>query len=391
MHGRKLILVVLLGGVLLAAGLFVVLHFRSDDFPPEADRTNPGPSASLPVVQPPPEPQPAVFTELRVAGDDGEVALLPPSDRPITPADEPETLPRPPTSVPNTSAATDTQPTSRPAPSTVPAPQQLDLLGRADRALAAGDVDHAVALFQRATQHIPDDKEAWRGLAMALLAGKRYTDAIGVYDRLIELGSPEPVTLHNRALALARAGRVYEAERQYVALLRDHPNHEDARVNLATLYQARGKLADAAAQWRERLRRRPDHADAHASLAEVLTDLDRHDQAMHHYAEAAKQRPKRASLWLNLAASACRAGSGGKAITALDRAIELAPYDAEAWSMRGDVLLELYRATEDTAPLRQAVTAWQKSLALDADQPDLRNKLDTYRPIAENRPAGNAP
>ena len=67
----------------------------------------------------------------------------------------------------------------------------------------------------------------------------------------------------------------------------------------------------------------------------------------------------------------------------LQRAIELAPYDAEPWRMLGDVKLQLYRATKDKALLAGAVTAWQKSLNLDTNQPELKKRLDLYAPLVE--------
>lgn len=384
------ILAGLLGG-LAAVGVLLLAHALLTRRPTRTPKQNPR-AKNLLRAQPRPgrepvssDPNEPVFTSLQLAGQDGDVTFRPRAGEGDVQA--PQTDPLPPRPAPATRSATTDAPESQ--PSTTPGgPTGLDgQLRRADRALAAGQSDEAVALYRAATGDHPRALDAWRGLAMALQASERYDEAIVVYRKLLDLGDEQPATRHNLALALAREGEFYEAEREYLELIRSQPDYKDAQVNLAMLYQLRGKLADAAERWRAVLRRWPDHVEAHASLGEVLMDLGQAEGAMDHYAEAAKLRPKRAGYWLNFAAAACRAGSGGRAITALDRAITLGPYDAEAWRMRGDILLELYRSTEQQDLLDQAVAAWRRSLELDDNQPSLRDLLTTYGPMATSRPA----
>ena len=90
------------------------------------------------------------------------------------------------------------------------------------RAFSQGHFRRAEALFE---------DPAWK--AAALYRQGRFLAAA----RLLE-PSPAPADRYNRATALARAGHIPTAIRLYEELLLEHPDHADARHNLAVLKQA---------------------------------------------------------------------------------------------------------------------------------------------------------
>ncbi len=259
-----------------------------------------------------------------------------------------------------------------------------DAIRRGNIALNQDQPDIAEAHFRKALQADEHNPDALGGLAMALLMAGKHKESIPVYWDLIGVKPDAYNAYHNLALALVRSGQRMEAERVYLLLLDRKPDFIEGRANLATLYQARGKLADAARHWRKVLDLDPERPDAWANLGEVLFDLGEMQDSMKAYAEAAKLQPENASAWLNYAAAAQAAGSGGRAILALQRALELAPQDAEAWRMLGDTKLEIYRARDDQTMLKEAVEAWQKSIQLQPDQPELKKHLNLYAPMLDD-------
>lgn len=257
-----------------------------------------------------------------------------------------------------------------------------------DKALADGNTDEALRQFRHAHQLDPDNAEVLRGWAMALLVKQDFAQAVEVYRRLAELRPDDRTARYNLALALMREGEFFQAEEVYRQLLRDEPDFLDARVNLALLYQSQGKLSWAREQWQAVLQRDEDSAEAHALLAEVLLDLNRREEGMEHFARAAALQPKVASAWLNYAGAAAEVGSVGRAVAAMNRALHLAPQDAEAWRMLGDLKMELYRVTNDPAVLAEAVSAWEQSHTLDDTQADLARRIELYKPLTQHTTVG---
>jgi len=70
---------------------------------------------------------------------------------------------------------------------------------------------------------------------------------------------------------------------------------------------------------------------------------------------------------------------------ALRKSLALAPHDAEAWAMLGDISLEIYRAKGDRPRAIEAVQAWKRSLEIDPNQPRLTKLVRIYDRPAKDR------
>lgn len=256
----------------------------------------------------------------------------------------------------------------------------------ADRALARGDHATAVRCMYRAVDLDPTRVDSLRGLAVALVAAKRFREAVPVYEAVLGSVPTDKTARFNLAIALSRIRDFHRAEVEYRRLLESHEDLVRGWYNLATLYQAQGKLHDARRAWQSVVRLAGHLPSAHSCLGEVLTDLGKHEKAMLAYAEAAKLSPKEVGAWLNLAAAARAAGSYGRAVVALQRAVKLAPVDADVWARLGEVQLELHRSTENRQFLVEAARSWQKSLQLDGDQPELRRRLQACEAALSVKP-----
>ena len=86
--------------------------------------------------------------------------------------------------------------------------------------------------------------------------------------------------------ALAEAGRMAEAVREYETALRLRPNFLTARNNLGIALVAIGRAGEAIRQLEESLRQDPDDAQAHLNLGVALDLLKRTPEAVPHYEAA---------------------------------------------------------------------------------------------------------
>lgn len=271
-------------------------------------------------------------------------------------------------------------------------------MAAADRAMARGDIATAVICYRRAVALAPRDADALKGVAMALMASRKFDDALPVFRQLLEIDSQDKVTRFNLAVALAQLRQFGQAETAYLELLRIDPAYYRARYNLATLYRAQGKLESARNAWAKVLEQAAelapaDRAWAYAAYGEVLMDLRDFPAAMEATAQAAKLQSDDPDAWLNFAAASTAAQSYGRALVAARRAAKLAGLNATTWARCGDILLELHRATGKPECLAEALEDWRISLGLDGNQPKLRADLQTYEPllksIAATRPSTN--
>lgn len=247
-----------------------------------------------------------------------------------------------------------------------------------DRALERGSAATAVKCFRRAVALDRNSPDALKGLATALTAVGRHEDALAIYDGILRLCPRDRTARFNRAVALSRLRRFTEAEQAFAELLEEDEDFLKARYNLAALYHADGRLGQARNAWRQVITRAPGLASAHAALGQVLMELGEPVEAMRAFSEVAKRQPGSPGAWMDFATAARAAGSCGRAVVAVRRALKLSPPDAALWRRGGMLLLEAHRATGKAELLAEAVRAWRKSLQLDPAQERLRELTDTY-------------
>lgn len=79
----------------------------------------------------------------------------------------------------------------------------------------AGDTAGAIDHYRRATTLDSGFAEAYIGLGTALVAEKRYAEAVPVLETAVKLSPDDPMAHYNLATALSRVGRKEEADREF--------------------------------------------------------------------------------------------------------------------------------------------------------------------------------
>jgi tetratricopeptide (TPR) repeat protein len=167
-----------------------------------------------------------------------------------------------------------------------------------------GQVDEAVAWFERALELRPELAIAHGNLGSALIqAGKpeqalphlkqavalaprnfRYHDLLGLalvdlnrgeealacFRRAVELNPDVPKLRVNLGNALFAVGRMDEALAEYQAVLRMNPTNPRAHYQIGMIALQRGRPADAVGSFREAVRFNPQMAQAHVQLSAAL-------------------------------------------------------------------------------------------------------------------------
>ena len=165
-----------------------------------------------------------------------------------------------------------------------------------------------------------------------------WSDSVTLWSRVVELNPTNDVGLYNLAGALAEKGRSDQAAAHYRDLLAHHPEHVQARANLARLdaarlegeanaLAARGELAKAAERYREAITLDPQRTHAHAARGMALAALGRSSEAASSLREAVRQGADEPSVHNALAVLLLQAGQASEARAVLDAAVARHPND----------------------------------------------------------------
>jgi Flp pilus assembly protein TadD len=120
------------------------------------------------------------------------------------------------------------------------------LAAQANALRAAGQLDAAIALYQRIVECEPDDPVAEHNLAAALGDDNRFAEAASAATRALAKGIDAPETRLVLGRALQGLGRFDEADAAFLQAIAKRPTYAEAHSDLAQLRWMRGAGAGAA-------------------------------------------------------------------------------------------------------------------------------------------------
>jgi tetratricopeptide (TPR) repeat protein len=135
-----------------------------------------------------------------------------------------------------------------------------DLVNRGIEKAKNGDLDGAVADFNRAIELDPKDDAPYYNRAQAKHLKKDAAGAIADYTRAIELGSTNPAAYNNRGNARAESNDRDSAIADYTRAIELKPDYARAYYNRAMTKQAKGDATGADADFKTAEKLDPDLA-----------------------------------------------------------------------------------------------------------------------------------
>jgi tetratricopeptide (TPR) repeat protein len=135
----------------------------------------------------------------------------------------------------------------------------------------------AIDTLRRYLQRNPGDRDVYNQLGKIYLLNDQADAANQAFTRAIPIS-----VLNNYATSLKKLGNMSEAESVFKMALAMNPKDSEVLFNLGNLYNAENKLEQARNKYLEALQVRPEFAEAHYNLGLIFAKLGDKPKAISH-------------------------------------------------------------------------------------------------------------
>jgi Flp pilus assembly protein TadD len=146
-------------------------------------------------------------------------------------------------------------------------------------------------------------------------------------------------SLLQEAMKHCQSGNLYEAEKLYLTILKEIPDHAEAYNNLGGVFYGSGRVDEAIVSYQRAISIKPDFAGAYYNLGILYEEQDRFDTAISNYMHAVRFNPEHAMAYNNLGNVFKKQGRIKEAIESYTSAILIEPDNADIHLNRSIALL----------------------------------------------------
>jgi tetratricopeptide (TPR) repeat protein len=232
-----------------------------------------------------------------------------------------------------------------------------------------GQVDGAVAQYQRTLEINPNFVLAHNNLGVALLQKARLDDAVAHYQKALEINSNYPQVHDNLGNVLFQKGQLDDAVAQYEMAVKINPGYAQGHYHLGNALIQKGQLDDAVAHYQMAVEINPNYPEAQSNLGLALVQNGQLDEAIAQFQKAVQISPNSPEIHYNLGTALFQKGQLDGAVAQYQRALEINPNYPEAHHNLGKALIQ-------NGQLDLAIKQFQEVLRLKPDfspaQDDLR-------------------
>ena len=222
-------------------------------------------------------------------------------------------------------------------------------LNRGRLYLETGNADAAKIDFESALQRIPDSSREIGIKGNCFLELKRYDEAIAEYDRCREKNYLPAEMLVMRGVAKKRAGRLDEADREFLLSISIDPKLAIAHANHAEILRSKAQMLEAIRAYDEAVRLQPENVEFRCELASLLLGERINEIALLHFGAAESLAPKNGRVLAGKANCLDSMGQPMQAIVAFGRCIEEAYCLDWAYGKRASLYLKQNHLAEALA------------------------------------------
>ncbi len=175
-----------------------------------------------------------------------------------------------------------------------------DLNDSAVAALRNRNYELGVELLKRVLALEPKHKDAWNNLGRAYLGMLKLDDAIGAFQKQVEVNPYDEYVYDNLGLAYWRQQKYDDASAAFRKQLEVNPLDEFAYGNLGSMYVEWHKYAEAVPELEKAVSLKPDNPFYQVGLGQAYLNLGQPDKALAAFDKAVEIQPA-PGVWNNVA------------------------------------------------------------------------------------------
>ncbi len=206
-------------------------------------------------------------------------------------------------------------------------------------------------------------------------------NAVRVYLRAVAIDPGDFDTNLNLSACYFQLNKPNLSEQYCLAAVKLNPRSPQAHGNLGVIYDSQGRSLDAVREYKTSLEIDEHQPQILLNLGAAYGRLDRPKLALTCFELSAKEDPNFAPAHEQIGGCHFRQGQYDKSLAAYEKAASVDPKSAGAYRGIGAAYMSQFVLDRQKTDLRdQALDAWQRSLELRPNQPDLARLVEKYRP-----------
>ncbi len=195
------------------------------------------------------------------------------------------------------------------------------LQDQARSAAVAGESEKALAYMVDARNYAPDNPDVQFQLGTIALQMSLWQDAVGAFQRVLELRANEPVALYNLGRAFMGLSRFEDARRQFAHYVEVRPDDASGHCALGMTLAALERVPEAREQFERSLALQPVQTESFYRLGLIDLDAKDLDEAARNLRQVLAREPKHAGSLSALGRVAFEQKRYAEAIDLLQQAI----------------------------------------------------------------------
>ena len=225
-------------------------------------------------------------------------------------------------------------------------------VARGKRMTELGEYRVAESAFREVLVRRPGLAFDYGNLANVLARQGKHAEALEYFEDGLALNPNDVEILSNQSLALMSDGRLDRAEKNLIRAIELDPNYGHAHFNLGVLRYRQGNYSNAVEHFESALSTNPALTQAYLNLGTTYAAMGKFQSAIDVWKTLERIQPDNAALVFNIGLGWLRLGQEANAYSALQKAIDLEPYNRQA----ATTLIRLL-ATSQLSSVRDALRA----------------------------------
>lgn len=228
-----------------------------------------------------------------------------------------------------------------------------------------GDFDYAIQCYKNALLGLETDKEAWNNIGLAFYLKGDYQKADSALNKALEIDSEYAIAWETKGYLYAIINNLDEAIEYLKRALKCGENKADIWVTLGIIHSAELRLEDAILAYENALNIDPKNINSLnnqglvyqllSQLREERESIEMLEKAVNCFESALAIDPNKPEIWNNYGVVLGFLGRFKSSLSAIDKAILLAPDYANAYFNRARVFLQIGEIGKALAQLKIAI------------------------------------